>query len=36
MYLSLRKLNFRCAFMFSNPFLRDGLFCVTYFVKSKH
>ena len=28
MYLSLTKLNFRCAFMFSNPFLRDRLFCV--------
>ena len=28
MYLSLTKLNFRCAFMFSNPFLRDSLFCV--------
>jgi hypothetical protein len=42
MYLSLTKLNFRCAFMFSNPFLRGHLFCVTYqkglvqyFVKSK-
>jgi hypothetical protein len=28
MYLSLTKLNFRCAFMFSNPLLRDRLFCV--------
>jgi hypothetical protein len=28
MYLSLSKLNFRCAFMFSNPFLRDSLVCV--------
>jgi hypothetical protein len=28
MYLSLTKLNFRYAFMFSNPFLRDRLFCV--------
>ena len=28
MYLSLTKLNFRCAFMFSNPFLRDRLFYV--------
>jgi hypothetical protein len=28
MYLSLTQLNFRCAFMFSNPFLRDSLFCV--------
>jgi hypothetical protein len=27
MYLFLTKLNFRCAFMFSNPFLRDRLFC---------
>jgi hypothetical protein len=28
MYLSLTKLNFRYAFMFSNPFLRDPLVCV--------
>jgi hypothetical protein len=28
MYLSFTKLNFRCAFMFSNPLLRDRLFCV--------
>jgi hypothetical protein len=28
MYLFLTKLNFRCAFMFFNPFLRDRLFCV--------
>jgi hypothetical protein len=28
MCLSLTKLNFRCAFMFSNSFLRDCLFCV--------
>jgi hypothetical protein len=28
MYLSLTKLNFRCAFMFSNPFLRDSLFLI--------
>jgi hypothetical protein len=28
MYLSLTKLNFRCTFMFSNPLLRDRLFCV--------
>ena len=25
---SLTNLNFRCAFKFSNPFLRDRLFCV--------
>jgi hypothetical protein len=28
MYLSLTKLNFRCAFIFHNPFLRDRLFCI--------